>query len=90
MQTRPGSGIPERGVSGYVQKVPLYTASPARLQAARLSPAAIASAEALAEFRAALDVWNRALGQAPMPQPAAYGLRLPPVRPSEIAWRGRP
>ena len=42
----------------------------------------------LAMLRRALDAWNEAGGSSGMPQPAAFGIRLPDLQPAEILWRG--
>ena len=46
----------------------------------------------LHHLRRGLDRWNADGGAGPMPQPAAFGLKLPKLKPSEILWRmeGRP
>jgi len=87
---RPGGG-PGRGGDGETSCRERRTYSlnrPAR-PAKSLSPRARASAEALSEFRLALNLWDRCHGQTPMPTPAQFGLRLPAIRPSEVWWRSR-
>jgi hypothetical protein len=48
------------------------------------------SLDRLRAYRQALDAWDAADGNRPMPQPADYSLDLPNLRPSWIYLGGRP
>ncbi len=40
----------------------------------------------LGRFRRALDRWEEAGGQGPLPQASDFGLALPPLGSSEVLW----
>jgi hypothetical protein len=57
--------------------------------ASQLSPAAIATLGALRRYRYEVEIWNALGGRYALPQPSQFGLALPSLRPSQIAWESR-
>ena len=57
-----------------------------------LQPAPLDRLHRLHRLRRDLDRWRGAGSIGSLPQPGAFGLRLPPLEPHEIYWRseGRP
>ena len=88
--TKPPPGVGRRAGARFYSDND--TASPLRYTLPRRSSNGSRLVEPLRQLhwlRQALDLWNEAEGNRPMPQPEDYGIRLPRLRPSEVHWRRR-
>ena len=70
-------------------KVPVQLLVPRRIRAATSSPhpAPLDALRRLRHLRRSLNDWRTAGFVGHQPQPQDFGLRLPPLRPSEVLWR---